>query len=183
MSEYKQPTWEEQIKIPDRYKGATWEDVPLNIQEHFSKMKETHKGLFLYGEVGTGKTHIAYALHRNAPKSGIKSMMVNTVELFKNMRDEISRGAYDKQRPTEQVMEYEGVVIFDDVGVEKATDFVVEQLYLVINKRYNEMRPTIFTSNFNLDKLADRIGDRIPSRIVEMCTIIHLEGEDKRFNK
>ena len=181
--EYKQPSWEETVEpsIPARFKKAKYTDIPKNIRDVFEKMKESSKGLFLYGEVGTGKTHIAYALHRSAPKSGIKSRFVNTVELFKDMRDEFGRQPEDRRRPTEELMAYEGTVIFDDVGVEKPTDFVVESLYLIINTRYNKMLPMIFTSNFDLDSLSDKVGDQIPSRIKEMCSVIELKGKDRRL--
>ena len=174
--------WEEQIKekIPPRYRSATYEDVPRDIQSLFESLKESRKGIFIHGKVGTGKTHIAYALHRYAPKSRLFSRFHNTVELFKEMRDDISRDIQSKQHPTEVLMEYKGVLILDDLGVEKATDFVVESLYLIINKRYNDMLPTIITSNYNLDKLADQVGDRIPSRILEMCNPIELHGKDRR---
>ncbi|HEC32782.1 MAG TPA: cell division protein ZapE [Candidatus Kaiserbacteria bacterium] len=178
-------SWEENVSkvIPARFQDSIYEHVPNNIQKIFENMRETRKGMFIHGEVGTGKTHIAYALLRNAPKVGVRCRLINTIELFKDMREDIRRSEYDKKYPTETAMEYKGILILDDLGVEKATDFVVESLYLIINKRYNEMRPIIFTSNFNLNKLADRVGDRIPSRIFEMCEMVELKGEDKRLKK
>lgn len=183
MNENKK-SWEEIIEpqIPARYKKTKYEDVPENIKIIFEDMGQSRKGLFLYGGIGTGKTHIAYSLHRSAAKSKIKSYLINTVELFKEMRDDIKKDSYDMKKPTDNLLKFEGVIIFDDIGVENATDFVVENLYLIINSRYNRMLPTIFTSNLSLDELADKIGDRIPSRIKEMCHIIELTGEDKRLN-
>ena len=61
------------------------------------------------------------------------------------------------------------------------TDFVEEKLYYLINNRYINMLPTIFTSNFSITELAGRIGERSASRIVEMCDIFELGGDDKRF--
>lgn len=184
MSEYKKLSWEENIEsqIPARYKKTKYEDVPNNIKNVFENMGSSRKGIFLWGGIGTGKTHIAYSLHKNAPKSKIKSYLVNTVELFKEMRDDIKRDAFDMRKPTDNLLKFEGVIIFDDIGVENATDFVMENLYLIINSRYNKMLPTIFTSNLCLDALADKFGDRIPSRIKEMCVIMELTGEDKRLN-
>lgn len=170
-------------KVPMRYEKAVYEDVPLDIQAAFEHILKTRRGLYIYGDVGTGKTHIAYALHKNAPKAHIKTMFRNTVELFKDLRDDISRDSYSKTRPVENLTEYPGILILDDIGVEKATDFVLESLYLIINKRYNEMLPMIFTSNFSLDELSDRVGDRIPSRIAESCQVVHLQGADRRLIK
>jgi len=175
-------TYDEQLlqSIPLRYREASYEEVPEQIKGNFQEIKVSRKGLYIYGDVGTGKTHISYALHKNCfRENGIYSRFKNTVEFFKEIRDDISKHASDRLKPLD-IADYKGVVIFDDVGVEKVTDFVLENFYLVVNKRYNDMLPTIFTSNFNLDELSDRLGDRIPSRIAEMCHIVKLEGKDRR---
>lgn len=174
--------WAEVVEssIPKRYKKAQYEDVPTEIQKAFESISDG-KGLYLWGDVGTGKTHIAYALHKSAPKSGVRSDFVNTVELFKELREDISRE--QKVRPVDRLMKYEGVIILDDMGVEKATDFVVEALYLLVNYRYNNHFPMIITSNYSLDGLADRLGDRIPSRIAEMCNVFPLQGVDRRLKR
>ena len=74
------------------------------------------------------------------------------------------------------------LLILDDIGVERVSDFVLETLYRVINYRYVNMLPTIFTSNLNIQELADKIGDRSVSRIVEMCGVVELTGSDRRLN-
>ena len=58
---------------------------------------------------------------------------------------------------------------------------MVETLHRIVDKRYREVLPTIVTSNSSLDELADRVGDRIPSRLAETCDIIKLEGGDRRL--
>lgn len=166
--------------IPPRFANSAYEDVPENIRTKFESMRQTKKGLYIFGDVGIGKTHIAYALHKNAPKAGVRTRFWNTVDLYRDIREEISRDRYSKEHPVESAMDYSGILILDDVGVEKATDFVVESFYLIVNRRYNEMRPMIVTSNYSLDQLADRVGDRIPSRLSECCDVIKLTGNDRR---
>jgi DNA replication protein DnaC len=73
---------------------------------------------------------------------------------------------------------------FDDLGVEKTSEWALQTLYLIINQRYENIRTTIITSNFDLDELADKLGDdRITSRIRGMCKIIKLSGADRRIHK
>ena len=72
------------------------------------------------------------------------------------------------------------LLFIDDLGAAKATEFVEEATYRLINTRYNDMRPSIFTSNLALSELKDAIGDRIASRLAETCTRIVLDGPDRR---
>ena len=68
-------------------------------------------------------------------------------------------------------------------GSEKITEWVLETFYLLINKKYNERIPLVITSNFKLMNLATQLNDRIVSRIVEMCDVVELTGEDRRLIK
>lgn len=177
--------------IPERFKNAKYEDVPSQIRKLYERMPETRRGLYIHGAVGTGKTHFCYGIkqnydqpHHNTPDGyhpGRSSIMWNMTELLRDMRQDFDRSAYDKTQVEEQIMEFQGLVILDDVGSEKITDWVAETFYLIVNKRYNEMRPTIFTSNLNLQDLSERIGDRTVSRIVEMCDTVELIGADRRL--
>lgn len=166
------------LPVPARFENATMEDVPESIREKVEGMKETRKGLFIHGGVGTGKTHIAYAIGKHTYGQKTYVQVWNSAELM----DAIRRG-YDKpfDETFEDLMKFRGLLILDDVGSEKLTEWVAERFYLLVNKKYNQLIPVIFTSNFNIQQLADRIGERVASRIVEMCHIVELTGEDRRL--
>lgn len=69
----------------------------------------------------------------------------------------------------------------DDLGVEKATDFVRQATYYIIDEREKNLRPTFLTTNFSLDQLSDQIDGRIASRIVGMCEVKEIKGVDRRL--
>ena len=85
--------------------------------------------------------------------------------------------------PEEEMMKNEGILFLDDIGAEKPSDWVMETFYLIINKRYNEKLPIVFTSNLSIEQLAQTISDRIASRVVETCDIYELVGKDRRLKK
>lgn len=169
--------------IPEKYKDVDYDkDVPESIKSILRQMKETGKGLYIHGGVGTGKTHMAYAIlkkfneiHRHG------GLFFNTTELLRDIKDDFDRPYADKNKLCERLMESKSVVFLDDIGAEKASDFVQETFYMLINKKYNDNVPMIFTSNKSIKELADHIGERIASRLVEMCYVYHLNGEDKRM--
>lgn len=170
--------------IPERYKNVEYKDVSKNIRDKFDKIGETRKGLYIYGPVGTGKTHIAFAIKKGWDSHArYKSDFWNTSELLQEIKDDYDRGQYDKTHVYTKMMEFEGLIFLDDIGCEKISEWVLERFYLIINRRYNDMLPIIFTSNLSIEDLAAKVGDRIASRIVEMCDIIKLDGEDKRIIK
>jgi len=174
--------------IPKRYENAKWEDVPTTIQDAFEALRTVGKGIYIHGAIGTGKTHICWALKKHYDKPEVWRYLKfwNVVDLMHEIRSDFDRQYGDKRRPEEDLCDPEErnkVLILDDIGVEKATEFVAETLYRIINFRYNHMLPTIFTSNLPVSELADKIGERSASRIVEMCDIIELTGGDRRIKK
>lgn len=168
---------------PERYKGVKWEDAPEKVREMFQATFETRRGMYIHGEVGTGKTHIAYALKGrfDDPSKGRWSRFWNTTELLREIRRDFDRSPYEKTHADSELMRYDGLLFLDDVGSEKISDWVAETFYMIVNRRYTEMLPTIITSNLPIPALAERIGDRTASRIVEMCEIVELVGPDRRI--
>ena len=182
--------------IPVRFQHAKYEDVPAKIQALFDAIPKSKRGLYIHGNVGTGKTHFAYALKKkwdvpttveaskkdNSVKvsKGRTAIFWNTTELLREMRRD-----FDSEQKS-NVVDYlldndnESLLFLDDLGSEKMSDWVAETFYLIINSRYNNVVPTIFTSNFCIPDLAERIGERTVSRIVEMCDVVELVGSDRR---
>lgn len=173
--------------IPRRYENAKWEDVPPVIKKAFEGMLEGGKSIYIHGAVGTGKTHICWAIKKNSsdPKKYRFVSLWNMVDLLHEIRKDFDRQPYEKVHPEEEVTRSDSnrILILDDIGTEKASEFVIETIYRIINFRYVHMLPTIITSNCTIQELADKIGERSASRIVEMCDIIELAGDDRRIKK
>lgn len=172
---------------PERFSKAKYEDVPQQVRELFDKVYDTRRGIYLHGDVGTGKTHLSYALknHWESTKKPDgqqrRAMFWNTTELLHSIRQDFDRPYGDKIRSEERILDFGGLLFLDDVGAEKMSEWVAETFYLIINHRYNRVLPTIFTSNLTIGDLAERIGDRTASRIAEMCDVVELIGNDRRI--
>ena len=73
------------------------------------------------------------------------------------------------------------LLVLDDLGIEKTSEWSIQTLYTIIDRRYRDMKRTIITSNLNLKEIADKLDDRISSRIAGMCDCITLKGADRRL--
>ncbi|MGE5360281.1 MAG: ATP-binding protein [Bacteroidales bacterium] len=146
------------------------------------------KGLFLIGPPGIGKSHLAVAALKHAIVScGARGLFYDVRELLK-----LIRSTYNQQTKTAEmevlrpVLEAD-LLVLDDLGAEKTSEWVEETLNLVVNTRYSERRPTIFTSNYEEkehtgagDSLLERVGFRTHSRLYEMCDFLEFDGCDYR---
>jgi len=147
-----------------------------------------NKGLLLEGQPGVGKTHIAVAVLKQAIQ------MTSARGLFYDVRDllRVIRSTYDSTiRTTElevlrPVMQAD-LLVLDDLGAEKTSEWVEETMNLIVNTRYNERRLTIFTTNYEdipdetePNSLLFRIGHRMRSRLHEMAEFVVLDGADYR---
>jgi DNA replication protein DnaC len=162
-------------------------------------------GLLLVGDIGIGKTHLAVGIIKELILSkSIGCLFYDYRELLKQIQnsynDSVKATELEVLRP---VFETE-VLVLDELGAVKPTEWVWDTVSLILNARYNERRTTIITTNFpNLparglrnshssrsreaaehaaseETLGDRIGDRMRSRLHEMCRIITMAGEDFR---
>jgi len=153
-------------------------------------------GLLLTGSIGVGKTHLAIGiLQALVVERGATGLFYDYRDLLKQVQN-----SYNSQvRETEMeilrpVFEAE-VLVLDELGASKPTDWVWDTVAHILNTRYNDRRTTIITTNYaNLapltasdsngrlreETLGDRIGERMRSRLQEMCVVVEMQGEDFR---
>lgn len=167
---------------PKQYEEAKYADVPKEVRGLFEKIKETRRGIYMHGAIGCGKTHAAWALAQQWEENGGRHPLFwNVSELIRSIKKDFDKHPYDREKEEEYIMEHRGLLFLDDLGAERATDFVADTLYLIVNRRYEERLPVIVTSNMDIGELSDRVGDRIASRIAGMCDVVEMKGEDRRL--
>lgn len=184
-------------RIPRRYQHCQLS----NFEQTVDSLREAHrrarafvdafpavdKGLLLRGRHGVGKTHLAVAMLREIIASkGARGYFYETRELLKLVRDTFATAGESEMDVLRPVLDAD-ILVLDDLGAEKTSEWVQETLGLVVNTRYSERRPTIFTTN--LDDTADttnpnsmyvQLGARTRSRLFEMCHWVDMEGPDVR---
>ena len=146
------------------------------------------RGLLLEGQPGVGKTHLGVAVLKQViQKSGARGLFYDTRDLLR-----VIRSTYDASIRTTELEVLRPVMtadllVLDDLGAEKTSEWVEETMNLIVNTRYNERRLTIFTSNYQdipddtaPNSLLFRIGHRMRSRLHEMCEFIQMDGADYR---
>lgn len=140
----------------------------------------TDRGLFIAGPVGTGKTHLAVGVLRAARElRGIGGRFAMVPAVLAQIRAAIGRGDEEAACVLETYQQAP-LLVLDDIGAERVTDWVREQLFLIIDARYQAMLPTLVTTNDSLETLEEHVGQRIVSRIMGMCDGIVLDGPDYR---
>lgn len=169
--------------LPLRFTGARLADFPSAVVSEVELTAfEEGEGLLIHGPVGTGKTRLAIAtMYYLATKYLPCNMLfVSVPELLAEIRASFSPETKCDRHLQERALEV-SVLVLDDFGTERVTDWVRETQYMIINRRYNYRLPIICTTNLSPSKLAAHIGDRCASRLVEMCRVIKLAGEDRRL--
>lgn len=153
-----------------------------NYVKHFEEMRKDNVGLLLYGNVGSGKTYIACSI-----ANAIITEYSYTVKMrnFAQILNDLQKGGFnlDRNEYIEQITS-STLLILDDFGIERNTEYALEQIYNVINARYLKARPTIITTNLNFKDIEKEQEDimlgRIYSRIIEMCLPLRVTGLDRR---
>lgn len=165
--------------IPPRYADATTDRTAVHDWVlRLVTNPRTTPSLLLAGNVGTGKTHTAYAALRLAAESARLAdwKTATSAALFGDLRP--SDG-----RDTEKAMaEYlnTSLLFLDDLGAAKASEWTEEVLYRLIDHRYNHCLPGIYATNLLPEQISAHLGERVASRLAGSCQVVSITGPDRR---
>lgn len=147
--------------------------------ENWKKVKAENLGLLLWGDVGTGKSFLAACIANALLEKGVPVLMTNFSKILNQM------GAMYPDERYRYIASFNrfSLLIIDDLGIERNTEYALEQVYAVIDERYKTGLPLIITTNLTISQLRnpeDVAHARIYSRVLEMCTPVHVPGYDRR---
>src|SRR5258708_7429748 len=145
------------------------------------------QGLLFMGPVGVGKTHLAVSILKGLTERGISCLFYEFGSLLKEIQDSYNFNTQTSELRVLAPVLNADVLVLDELGASKPTDWVRDTISHIINTRYNDRKLTVFTTNY-LDErqndreetLEDRVGTRLRSRLFEMCKTISITGEDYR---
>jgi DNA replication protein DnaC len=180
--------------IPKRYRDVAFERPPVTEIEPRRVVEEVRafasrigdqldagRGLWFMGPVGTGKTTLAILVSKAALAVGRSVAIYSLPRLLNEIRD-----THRAERSHLELLDRLTAVDLlhiDDVGAERTTDWVLEELYSIVNARYEERRSMVITTNItDRDELCQQITERTVSRLTEMCDELPLLGHDRRMD-
>jgi DNA replication protein DnaC len=182
--------------IPKRFRGVGFDRQPIVDMDpaltreirvfvrDIGANLDSGRGLWLIGDVGTGKTSLAMLVSKAALDAGRSVAIYSMPRLLSDIKE-----TYEDSSERSYMQLFERLVgvdllHIDDLGAEKRTDWVLEQLYSIINERWQEQRSIIVTTNLiDVDELREQIGPRTVSRLHEMCDLIPIMGRDRRMQQ
>lgn len=185
-----------EAQIPSRYRAISFEHTDIidierrcavQVRElrayvrNLDENLDAGRGLWLCGGTGTGKTAMAMIVSRAALDAGRSVAIYSLPRLLSVIRESIDSeggllGFLDLLATVD-------LLHLDDLGAEYRTDWTIEQLYSIINMRYQDQRSVIVTSNPDPSQLADQLGDRTVSRLEGMCDVLPFHGSDARRDR
>jgi DNA replication protein DnaC len=185
--------------LPTKYQGVGFDRPPISDMARDPKYRNAMRavteyieglesnladgtGLWLEGDVGTGKTTLAMLVSKKSIEAGRSVAIYSLPRLLARIRR-----TYDGDAGELSYLEFfrrltsVDLLHIDDLGAEKRSDWVLEQLYAIVDERYASNLSMIVTTNLSIPDLEEQIGERTVSRLSQMCTWIGVHGEDKRF--
>jgi DNA replication protein DnaC len=147
--------------------------------ENWRKVRDKNLGLLLWGDVGTGKSFAAACIANALLEQAVPVLMTNFSRILNQM------GAMYTEERYQYIASFNhySLLIIDDLGIERSTEYAKEQVYAVIDERYKANLPLIITTNLTIRELRNpaTVADaRIYSRVLEMCTPVQVSGGDRR---
>ena len=189
-----------QAAVPHMFSRCSFETYPVSadtkqalaavkawVSDGWAQGSEAGSGrvsLLLYGSYGVGKTGLAVSAMREMSRElQMPALFLTTPDLLDRIRSTYNRDSAESEKDLVQAVKDIDLLVLDDLGAERPTDWVRERLFTIINHRHDECMPTIFTSNLDPKMLAEHLGERTAWRIVEMSTVIHVTGQNIRDRK
>lgn len=185
------------VKIPRRYENCHFQSYTIMNPSQERAFKYSSKlamdypaidrGLLLMGTCGVGKTHLAVSILKALTERGFSCLFYEFGSLLKQIQDSYNPNTQSSELKILNNLFEAEVLVLDEIGASKPTDWVRDTMAHVINTRYNDRKLTIFTTNYlderKSDKdetLEERIGVRLRSRLFEMCKTVKIDGHDFR---
>ena len=134
-------------------------------------------GLYLHGPVGTGKTHLACALLKGLAQRGVWCLYRSLPDLLHELRRSVRE---ENESDLLDALADVPVLLLDDLGSERLTEYAAERLHQIVDDRYADRRTTLVTSNLSPAQLGRHVGQRMASRLMEMTTPLRIDGRDHR---
>ena len=161
-------------------------DTIQNAYQEACKFVDTFgkefRNLFFYGDPGVGKTFLSNCIAKELIDQSNSVVYLSSYQLF----DTLAKGRFDKDEMSEKINKHLfncDLLIIDDLGTELVNSLTVSQLFLCLNERLLNRKPTIISTNLSLDALVDIYSERIFSRITSNYTMLKLTGDDIRIKK
>lgn len=176
LREARAAKWDE--KVPPRWAGWNLETMPKPLQREAVDWIQNDfpsgRNMILMGPTGSGKTSIAYAVAREMFLSGYKTKIWQTAELLEKIRPSDTQKVVFESAKTCQLL------VLDDLGVEKDSEWTEERIFLILDYRWQWNLPTIISTNLSEEQFSVRISDRIYSRIHDGAKVLVIQGKDYR---
>jgi DNA replication protein DnaC len=178
--------------IPRRYADVAFDRPPVTdidrqvvaatrrFADSIDRQLDAGRGLWFMGPVGTGKTTLAMLVSKAALRAGRSVAIYSLPRLLNEIRD-THRAERSHVALLDRLTAVD-LLHIDDVGAERTTDWVLEELYSIVNARYEDERSILLTTNIlDREALCEQITDRTVSRLTEMCDELPLLGHDRRM--
>lgn len=152
--------------------------IARNYVRNFAEMKKKHKGLLLYGNVGSGKTYIAASIANALVDEGYPCLVTNFARLINTIQ-----GMYEGKQEYIDSLDKFDLLVIDDLASERDTEYMNEIIFNIIDARYRNGKPLIITTNLSIKELGNPEEirkQRVYSRLLEMCVPVQVNGRDRR---